>query len=179
MVDKKNVTPLGLPSDDGSFSSIQREFENCYDSFMDSSFAALGRTITLHLAPEKTIDTSGIQAAPTALHYSPFGGRAPRRAPSTISTVRQTAVTLVHRDVEYTAHIKHGPKDEDDTGGVSLETNEVLTTTLMESLPHINEARTATIDGRRYEKESTRKIGFQDVRYVMTKWKEINEQENG
>ena len=179
MVDKKNVTPLGLPSDDGSFSSIQRDFENCYDSLMDSSFAALGRTITLHLTPEKTIDTSGLQAAPTALHYSPFGGRAPRRAPSTISTVRQTAVRLVHRDVEYVAHIKHGPKDQDDVGGITLERDEVLTTTVMESLSHVNEALTATIDGQRYNKDWTRLIGFQDVRYVMTKWKEVNEKENG
>ena len=180
MVDKRNVNPLGLPfPDDGSFSEIQEEFENCYDSIFDSSFTALGRVITLHLTPEKIIDTSGLQASTPAVHYNPFAGRAPRRVPSPISTVRTTGTRLVHRDVDYVAHIKHGPQDDDDTGGVSLERDEVMTTTVMESLPHVNEALTATIDGARYRKEWTRKIGFRDVRYIITKWKEVNEAENG
>lgn len=180
MVDKKDITPLGFPlPDDGSFSEIQNEFEECYNSIFDSSFAALGRNIVLHLTPEKTNDTDGIQASTPALHYSPFSGRAPRRAPSNISTVRQTGVRLVHRDVTYSAHIKHGPKDADDNGGVSLERNEVMTTTVIESQPHVDEALTATIDGKRYQKEWSRPIGFRDLRYVITKWSEVNEKQNG
>ena len=179
MVEKRNINPLGMPSDDGSFSDIQREMENCYDSIMDSSFFALGRTITLHLEPERTVDSSGVQSSTPALHFDPFAGRAARRAPSIISTTREPAVRLTHRDVVYQAHIKHGPRDSDDTGGVELERNEVMTTTIIESEAHIYESLTATIDGKRYRRESTRKIGFQDTRYVITKWVLVNELQQG
>jgi hypothetical protein len=179
MVDITNVNPLGSPSDDGSFSEIQREFEDCYDSFMDSAFAAIGRQIVLHLTPVQVIDSSGVQAATSALHYNPFAGRAPRRAPSTIGTTRQPAVRLTHRNVTYTAQIKHGPKQTDDTGGISLEKDEVLTTLIVEARPHVTEALSATIDGNRYQVEWIRDIGFQDRRYIMVKWSEINEVENG
>jgi len=180
MVDKKDITPLGLPlPDDGSFSDIQNEFEQYYDSIFDSSFAALGRNIVLHLTPERTEDTTGVQASTPAVHYNPFMRRAGRQVPSQISTTRTPAVQIVYRDVTYTAHIKHGPKDADDNGGVQLELGEVMTTTVFESLPHLTEAQSATIDGRRYTLESTRPIGFRDVRYVIAKWKQTNEIENG
>lgn len=179
MVEKRNIDPLGQPSDDGSFSQIQNEFEDCYHSIMDSSFAALGRTITLHLTPEKIIETSGLQAGPGALQYNPFMGRSARRAPNNISTTRTTATRLVHRDVQYTAHIKHGPKASDDTNPISLDRDEVMTTTIIESQPHVDEAITATIDGNRYTKDSSRIIGFQNARYVICKWTRINESENG
>ncbi len=177
MVTKKNITPLGLPSDDGSFSDIQEEFENCYASLMDSSFFALGRTIVLHLEPERTIDASGVEASTIAVHYNPFMGRGGRQVPSTISTTRMPAVTLVHRDVEYIAHIKHGPKDADDQG-VELLDDEVMITTLIASRAHISAAISATIDGRRFNLESTRPIGFRDIRYLMSKWRRVNEREN-
>lgn len=179
MVDKKDVTPLGSPPlDDGSFSEIQNGFEECYASFMDSSFSALGRQITLHLTPEKIIDTSGLQASTPAVQYNPFMRRAGRQIPSQISTTRIPAVRLVHRNVVYDAHIKHGPKDVDDNGGVELLEGEVMTTTIIASRQHISESQSATIDGRRYQLQWTRPIGFQNIRYVITKWSAINEVEN-
>lgn len=177
MVQKRDVTPLGQPSDDGSFSQIQNEFENCYQGIFDSSFAALGRNIVLHLTPEKQVDVSGLQASTPAVHYNPFDRRGGRDVPSQISTTRTPAVQLVHRDVTYIAHIKHGPRDEDETNGVRLERDEAMTTTVLASLPHILQCQTATIDGRRYEKDSTRQIGFRDARYILTKWKIVNERE--
>ena len=178
MVTKRNIAPLGFPDDDGSFSEIQEEFENCYHSLMDSSYFALGRTIVLHLTPEKIIDTSGVEASTPAVHYNPFMRRGGRQVPSTISTTRTPAVQLIHRDVPYAAHIKHGPKNSDDKGGIELFDGEAQTTTLIESQKHINGAITATIDGRRFNLESTRPIGFRDVRYLISKWKRIDEAEN-
>lgn len=176
MVEKRDVNPLGFPlPDDGSFSDIQREFEDCYHSIFDSSFFALGRNIVLHLTPEKTVDTSGVQASTPAVHYNPFQRRAGRQVPSSISTTRTPAVILVHRDVTYSAHIKHGPRLPDDNGGFELLKGQVMTTTLIEARPHIAQSQSATIDGRRYKAEWTRPIGFQDVRYVITLWEPINE----
>lgn len=178
MVNKRTVNPLGTPGDDGSFSEIQPEFEQCYASHMDSSFAALGRNIVLHLPPERIADASGVQASTTAVHYNPFGGRAPRRVPSTISTTRTPAVQVVHRDVNYTAHIKHGPKDADDNAGVELLKDEVQTKLVLAARPHVVACLSATIDGSRYQLESIRPIGFQNVRYILVKWSAINEAEN-
>lgn len=177
MVDKINVTPLGLPSDDGSFSHVQPAMEECYASLMDSSFAALGRNIVLHLTPVRVVDASGVQTSTSAVHYNPFMGRAARPVPSTISTTRQPAVVHTHRDVTYVAHLRHGPKDADDKGGVELLTDEVQTTTVLASLSHITECESATIDGRRFVLDSSRIIGFQNARYVICKWKAINESE--
>lgn len=179
MVDKINVSPLGLPlPDDGSFSDIQNAFEECYDSIFDSSFAALGRNIVLHLTPQKTVDTSGVQASTLAVHYNPFQRRAGRQVPSQISTTRTPAVIVTHRDVTYAAHIKHGPKDADENGGVVLLKGEAMTTTVIESLPHLGQAQSATIDGGRYQLEWTREFGFRDLRYVLSKWSPLNEIEN-
>jgi hypothetical protein len=179
MVDKINVTPHGTPDDDGSFSEIQEEFENCYHSIIDSSFFALGRIITLHLTPTKTEDTDGVQASTPAVHYNPFSRGGGRQVPNQISTTRVPAVKITHRDVEYVAHIKHGPKDADDKGGVELSADEVQTTTLIESAAHLSGSLTATIDGARFNLDSTRQIGLRDVRYVISKWKAVNEVENG
>ena len=179
MVEKRNINPLGVPlPDDGSFSDIQNEFENCYHAIFDSSFTALGRVIVLHLTPEKSIDVSGLQASTPAVHYNPFTRGTSRSVPSQISTTRSKGVELVHRDVSYSAHIKHGPKDADDNGGVALLRGEVMTTTLVETKPHIDSALSATIDGRRYQLEWSRPIGFRDVRYLISKWSSINEVEN-
>lgn len=179
MVIKKDITPLGTPTpDDGSFSDIQDEFENCYDSIIDSSFFALGRNIVLHLTPEKIIDASGVEASTVAVHYNPFMRRGGRSVPSTISTTRTPAVQITHRNSTYIAHIKHGPKDAADNGGVELLNGEVITTTVIASRAHIHESQSATIDGIRYHFEWTRPIGFRDIRYVLTKWVPINEVEN-
>jgi hypothetical protein len=180
MVDKINVPPLGSPlPDDGSFSEIQDEFENCYASIFDSSFPALSRKIVLHLTPTKVIDTSGVQASTPAVRYNPFAGRAGRRVPSTISTTRVPAVIITHRDVEYDAHIKHGPKNEDDDGGITLLKNEVLTTTILASQSHLSSAISATIDNKRYELQWSKPIGYRDLRYIISKWRAINEAQNG
>jgi len=179
MVDKINVNPLGTPSpDDGSFSDIQNEFENCYDSIFDSAFFTFGRTIVLHLTPQKILDASGVQASAVSVRYNPFERRAGRQVPSPISTTRMPAVQLVHRDVPYIAQIKHGPKDPDEKGGIELLKGEVMTTTVIESGPHLSQCQSATIDGRRYKFESSRPIGYRDVRYLISKWKIINETEN-
>ena len=179
MVDKIDVTPHGTPNDDGSFSEIQEQFEECYHSIIDSSFFALGRMITLHLTPTKTEDTDGVQASTPAVHYNPFQRRAGRQVPTPISSTRIPAVQITHRDTEYIAHIRHGPKDADDAGGVELLKDEVQTTTLIESKAHLRGALTATIDGGRYNLESVRQIGFRDTRYIIAKWKAVNEVENG
>ena len=123
-------------------------------------------------------DVSGIQASTGAVHYNPFMGRAARQVPSNISTVRQGGTKYVHRDVTYVAHIRHGPKDADDTGGVLLSEDQVQTTTLIQSEDHIDECESATIDGSRYALDSKRIVGFQNARYVICKWSAINEEEN-
>lgn len=178
MVDKINVDPVGIPPD-GAGEFDWPNLEDCYNDAMDSSFAALGRNIVLHLTPTRVIDTSGVQASTSALHYNPFGGRAPRRAPNIISTTRQPAVIMTHRDVTYPAHIKHGPVDEDDNNGVVLLRGEVQLTTVIESLDHVEAAETATVDGRRYNLEWARPIGLQQLRYVISKWKRVNEKQSG
>ena len=179
MVDKIDVTPLGLPfPDDGSFSDIQNEFENCYDSIFDSAFFALGRNIVLHLTPQKTLDASGVQASTPAVRYNPFERRAGRQVPSQISTTRMPAVQVTHRDATYIAQIKHGPRDPDENGGIELLRGEAMTTTVIASGPHLSQSQSATIDGRRYKFEWSRPIGFRDVRYLISKWKIINESEN-
>jgi len=179
MVTKNNITPLGTPDDDGSFSDIQSGFGECYASLMDSSFAALGRNIILHLQPQKIIDTSGVQASTPAVHYNPFMRRGGRQVPSTISTTRTPAVQLIHRDVTYIAKIKHGPKKADDKGGLELLDDEVMTTLVIAAQPHVNVAISATIDGRRYSSaEYVHPFGFQTNRYILVKWKRINESEN-
>lgn len=177
MVDKIDVTPNATPDNDGSFSEIQEEFENCYQNLINSSFFALGRVIILHLEPQKIEDTTGVEASTPAVHYNPFQRRGGRQVPSSISTTRTPAIQVIHRNVEYIAHIKHGPKDVDDQGGVSLLENEVQTTTLIESKLHIKGTLTATIDGKRYHLESTRPIGFRDVRYLISKWTSVDEVE--
>jgi hypothetical protein len=179
MVEKRDINPLGTPSDDGSFSEIQNEFEDCYHGIFDSAFFALGRNIVLHLTPEKTIDSSGLQASTPALRYNPFDRRGGRMAPNQISTTRTPAVKLVHRDATYVAQIKHGPRDSDDKGGIELLKDEVATTLVLEARPHVEECQSATIDGSRYVLESIRPIGFRDVRYIICKWKAINEVQNG
>jgi len=178
MVIKKTVSPLGTPEDDGSFSDINPELADCYANIMDSSFAALGRNITLHLTPEKIIDTSGLQASTGAVHYNPFMGRGARRVPSNISTVRTTAIRLVHRDVTYMAKIKHGPAEADDRGGVELAADEVMVTLVIAAEAHVAEALSATIDGKRYgNATSIRQFGFQTNRYILVTWKRVNEAE--
>jgi len=177
MVNKKNITPNGIPVD-GIFSWPQRAFEELYNNAMDASFNALGRDIVLHLTPEKHVASGITQESSPALQYNPFQGRSARPAPNIISTSRQPAVEFIHRDVTYKAHIRFGPKDDDESSGATLLNDEIQTTTIIESLGHINASESATIDGFRCKLETIRPIGLQDRRYVIAKWKVINESEN-
>ena len=177
MVNKKNINPAGTP--EGMFPWPQPLFEQLYNDAMDASFAALGRDIVIHLSPEKYVSSGIIQANSPALQYNPFQGRSARPAPNIISTTKQPAVEFIHRDVTYKAHIRHGPKDDDESGGVALLRDEIQTTTIVESLAHLQASETATIDGLRCKLESVRNIGLQNRRYVIARWKVINEQENG
>jgi hypothetical protein len=176
MVNKKNIPPRGTPPD-GMFDWPQPEFEQLYNDAMDASFAALGRDVVFHLPPEKSISSGLAQAAIPAMQYNPFQGRAPRPAPNIISTTKEPAVEFVHRDVIYRAHIKHGPTDRDESGGVALDNDHVQLTTVIESLEHIKNAESATIDGLRFKFESIRTIGLQQARYIMSVWSRVNEQE--
>lgn len=171
MPNKINVNPDGFPG--GSFP--WPDFEALYHDVIDSSFPALARDITLHLKPQTILDSSGIQAQQWALNYNPFMGRAPRGTPSVISTVREPGVQHVYRNVVYSAHIKHGPREAADNNGVSLEANEVQTTILIESTNHVNECESATIDGNRYTLQNIRQIGWQNTRYIIAKWSVLNE----
>lgn len=177
MVEKRNITPRGTPPD-GIFSWPMPEFEQLYNNTMDAAFAALGRDIVLHLPPERIVASGLLQANHPALQYNPFQGRSPRPSPSVVSTSREPAVHFVHRDVTYKAQIRHGPKDDDKEGGVRLDRDQVSITTLVESGPHIIAAESATIDGMRYERVNSRPIGLQQVRYIISTWKLINEREN-
>ena len=103
-------------------------------------------------------------------------GRINQTLRKTISTVRTSAVRLVHRDVVYVAKIKHGPVDADKNGGVTLSQDEVMTTFVLAAESHVKEALSATIDGNRYgSAESIRPFGFQTNRYILVKWKRVNE----
>lgn len=176
MVSKKDIPPLGTPPD-GAGQFPWPDFEQIYNQAIDSSFAVLGRDIVLHLVPEHYVSSGIIQASVPALQYNPFQGRAPRPAPNVISTTKQPATEFIHRDVTYKAHIRHGPKDDDAEGGASLLRDEIQTTTVVESTDHILAAETATIDGIRCILDSVRPVGLQTRRYVIAKWKVINETE--
>jgi hypothetical protein len=177
-MNKINENPNG--EYDGSFPWPQREFENIYNNAMDASFAALGRKIMLHLKPIR-IQASGIvQNANPAFRYNPYLGRAPRPVPNNISTTKSPAVKHIARDVEYLAHIRHGPQEISDQNAIGrLEVDEVATTTLVDAIPHILEAESVTIDSLRYRlHKSPRPIGLQDRRYCITVWKRIPERED-
>lgn len=177
-MNKINIDPLG--EYDGSFNFPQPQFESLYNNAMDSSFAALGRNIVLHLTPVR-IASSGVQeyhSPPQQLN--PYLGRAPRPMPNSVSTSRNPAVEHTYRDTTYVAHIRHGPKEISDKDSIGrLEVDEVATTTLIDSIPHILECESATIDGLRYMlHKSPRPIGLQDKRYCISVWKRIPERES-
>lgn len=146
--------------------------ESVYHSIIDETFIDLGRTITLHLEPEKQQDVI-TQSQPAPQQYNPFFGRTP--VPQT--NTRNAGVRITPRDVEYDAQIVVGPlKATEDTGGIGdLLQNEAMITLVIEALPHIKEAISVSIEGRRYSIAETRPIGFSVRRYIMCKLKEIQE----
>jgi hypothetical protein len=159
------------------------ELDALYRNVMDGAFldtSGPAREITLHLTPVR-LRASGITTAPVPnrrpIQYNPFVGRAPRPAPINVSTTRTPGVRHIARDVTYLAQIRHGARPEElEEVGIELQTNQVATTTIIESQAHINEAENATIDGKRYQKHAGPKpIGFKTVRYLITVWEEIPE----
>lgn len=151
--------------------------ENIYHSFMDEAMVKLSgdRFVIMHLPPIQEQDVSTqVQRAPQ--QYNPFFQRVP--VPNT--NTRHTGTKITPRDVVYNAHIKVGPvKDNDRTGIGELNVNEAMITVVIEALPHVNEALSMSIEGRRYRKSGDpRPIGFSRRRYLMVKLVAIQEAEN-
>ena len=147
--------------------------EAIYHSFMDEGLLDLGRQIVVHLLPQVQQDIN-TQAAPAPQQYNPFFTRTPVPQINT----RNTGTRIVTRDVIYNAHIVIGPKDAGDTKGIgNLKENQAAITVVIEALPHILEALSISIEGRRYTVDETRPIGFSTRRYIIAKLTEIQEQE--
>jgi len=144
--------------------------ENIYHAFMDEAQLDLGRTVTFHLQPEVTQDVT-TQGQPQASQYNPFFGGV--SAPSTNTRNKGTRITP--RDVLYDAHIRIGPKGADDEEGIGdLKDNEIQLTVVIEALGHIKECIGFTVEGRKYQIDETRPIGFSQRRYLMIKGSEVN-----
>lgn len=148
--------------------------EAIYHSFMDEALVDFGRTITLHLPPQIQQDAT-TQSKPAAQQYNPFFSRVP--APST--NTRNAGVKIIPRDVEYKAQIVVGPLSNDDTftGMGWLNENEAMATVVIEALPHVIQAISVSVEGRRYAVVETRPIGFSVRRYLMVKLRAIQETE--
>jgi hypothetical protein len=148
--------------------------EAVYHSIIDETFVDLGRTITLHLNPiiEQDVPTQGLQPPQ---QYNPFFGGVP--VPN--NNTKGKGVKVTPRDVDYKAHIVVGPLKEgdDSTGMGDLKANEAMVTLVIESLPHVKDTLSVSIEGRRYSIIETRPIGFTVRRYLMVKLEEINEQD--
>ena len=148
--------------------------EQVYHSLMDEMMIDLGRTIVLHLDPaiEQDIVTQS-QAAPQ--QYNPYFGRVPVPQINT----RHAGVKITPRDVQYRAQIRIGPiKADEDTEGIGdLADNEAMITLVIESLPHLKQTQSVTVEGRRYSIDNTRPIGFSQRRYIMVKLTAIDEQQ--
>lgn len=144
-----------------------------YESLIDETFVGIGRKITLHMTPQ--IQADPVSWGNTSTAYNPFFGQAVIPPDST----KIPGVRINTRDIEFTAHIRVGPKDLDDNSGIGrLLANEAQTTTVIESHQYIAECLSATIDGLKYIlKEGPRTIGFASKLYVMTKWKRTSERE--
>jgi len=149
-------------------------FEAIYETFIDTSFVTLGRTVTLHLEPLVQQDVN-TQSQGAAQQYNPFFGRVP--VPKT--NTKGTGVKITHRDVNYSAHIKIGPlKMGDDMQGMGdLKENEAAITLVIEALPDLKQTRVISIEGRRYSIMETRPFGFSTRKYIIVKLKEINEKD--
>lgn len=153
--------------------------ESLYEKAIDGSFAVFARQIVLHLTPIKVAD-SGLLAAPQATQYNPLLGQAPRGVPNIVSTTRNRGVKITPRDVIYQAHIKHGPTEMSDKESIRLEMDQVATTTIYESMRHILEAESVTIDGMRFKLHKyPRPVGLHSKQYLITIWEKIPEMQEG
>jgi hypothetical protein len=155
---------------------INHQFlEGIYHAFMDEALMDLGeaRQVIFHLEPEIQQDDT-TQSKPAPQQYNPFFHRTP--VPGT--NTRNTGVRVTPRDVSYNAHIRIGPMNSEDESGMgNLLDNEIQLTVVIEALPHVNAALTFSVEGRRYQVDQTRPIGFSVRRYLMIKGSEIQETE--
>jgi hypothetical protein len=147
--------------------------ESIYHSVIDETFLDLGRTVVFHLQPQIQQDTT-TQSSPQPNQYNPFFGSV--GTPHT--NTRDTGVRVEPRDVPYEAHIRIGPSDDEDIHGIGeLKSNQIQLTVVIEALQHVKEALSFSVEGRRYEINTTRPIGFTKRRYLMVLGTEINETE--
>lgn len=145
-----------------------------YESIIDESFVGLGRRIILYLQPQIQADPTSYGNTSTA--YNPFFNQTVIPPDST----KTTGVRVTTREIEFTAHIRIGPKDMEDNSGMGrLMRNEAQTTTVIESHKYLAECISAKIDGLIYRlKEGPRTIGFSNKLYVICKWERINERDS-
>lgn len=142
-----------------------------YHSMMDEALTDLGRPIIFHLQPAIASD-SATNSENQSRQYNPFFGRSPIPSPTT----KNAGVRITNRDVTYTGHIVVGPKSGPDTQGIgSLKENQCSITVVIGALQHLKEARSFSIEGRRYSLVETRPIGFVDRKYVIAILQEIQE----
>ena len=146
--------------------------QSIYKRVMDETFVDMGRTVVLHLEPMRTVDANTV-SQPQANRLNPFFGGVPVQRTNT----KTHGVQITQRDVSYTAHIRVGPmKEGDDLSGMGdLKANEAMLTLHINSLAHVKEALTFTVEGRRYRRAETRPIGLTKRDYLMVKLEEINE----
>ncbi len=150
--------------------------EAIYHSVMDETYITpgLARTVVFHLQPSIQQDNV-TQSQPAAQQYNPFFSRVPVPKANT----RNSGTKITQRDVQYKAQIKVGPIVGDDGGGMGeLLENQAMITVAIEALPHVNEAISFSIEGRRYSMiGDPRPIGFSTRRYLMIKLQQIPETE--
>jgi len=157
-----------------SFSALN----TVYEGLMDHALQGIGRTVTLHLQPIKEEDINSTDPVANSNAYNPFFHGSAR--PGTGSKMNR-GYKVTPRDIQFTAHIRHGPKPEDPvTGAGRLEPDEVQTTTVIESLDYLKKCLSITIDGEVYERSGApRVIGFSTAKYIIQLWKRKQEKEQG
>lgn len=152
------------------------DYEALYEEVIDSSFTALGRTVTFHLQPILS-KPSGTAPTSPAYEYNPFTKQAWRPA----AIERSPGVHKEQRIVQYKAHVRHGPADiNTGTPLGRLAENEVQLTTVAGSETHMRDAVAMTVDGRRFTlRAGPRPIGLGSVKYLISIWQEDPSIEDG
>jgi len=143
-----------------------------YRTIIDETFVDMGRTVTLHLNPEKT-PHAPTQALPQPQRPNPFFAQ---RVPVPQEVTKNSGYKITPRDIQFTAHIRIGPlKGGDDEMGIGdLKDNQVATTLVIEALPYVKEAQACSIEGRRYRPVTNRPIGLTGREYVIAVWEEMD-----
>jgi hypothetical protein len=146
--------------------------QSIYKSVIDETFVDMGRIVTFHLEPTRTVDSNTV-AQPQANTYNPFF----QAVPVARTNTGVHGVRITPRDVQYTAHIRVGPLKEgdDQTGMGDLKANEAMLTLHIAALGHVKEALSVTVEGRRYRIDETRPVGLTKRDYMLVKLTEIQE----